>query len=215
MKAVVDNDILVKGATLGILNELLLQLPSGSTAVGVLGSARFIVRGRMKHAKATQYIPAFEKVINSISIIEPTVEEERLAAELELIAQQLECSFDEGESLLCAVLVRRGLCWLATGDRRAIEGLGVIEGQQDILDRLRGKVICLEQLFLRLVRNGDAQKIQRLVCAHPTVDMALAICFGCANRKSTEASWIDGLRSYIRHTKRLSPSLLASYSEEG
>lgn len=214
MKAAVDNDILHKGACFGLLNEVIGAIPAELAEIGILGAARFVVRAKITRAKlargpepATQ---ALDAVVERAMVLEPTGEEERFAAELEYTAQLASLNLDEGESLLCAIVVLRVWSWLVTGDKRAVGGLETVLRGQGRIDKLAGKVLCLEQLLLRLLSLGNPNDIRRTICIEPNVDRAVAICFSCSNPDVGPESWSEGLRSYIADLRKAAPVTLAT-----
>ncbi len=81
-------------------------------------------------------------------------------------------------------------------------------GIQKKLAKLRGKVLCLEQLVYRLVVSGDAGAIRTAVCAEPCIDKALTICFSCKSPKVGPESWTEGLKGYINELRTVTSTLL-------
>lgn len=214
MKAAVDNDVLHKGACLGLLSQLIAAIPANIAEVGILGAARFVVRSKLGKAKLVRgsqsAIQALEEVVKHAVVLEPTSEEEKLAAELEYAAQLANLNLDEGESLLCAIVILRVYPWLVTGDKRAVGALERVLRALSKIEEFAGKVLCLEQLFLRLLNSGQASDIREAVCAEPGVDRALAICFSCSSPSVALESWIDGLRSYIASLRTTAPTILSA-----
>jgi hypothetical protein len=48
LEALVDNDILMKGACYGLLDELLTQTVSSTDLLGILGATRFVVAKKIR-----------------------------------------------------------------------------------------------------------------------------------------------------------------------
>jgi len=216
MRVAVDNDILYKGAWYGFLRELVTAIPAAPDDAAVLGQARFVIGKRLQKQQkqlgeaASRALEHLEAALALLKVVEPTEEEQSLAAELEYLAQVGGVALDGGESLLCAVTIRRGLDRLATGDKRAIAALGALLGKHPELTALAGKIVCLEQLVLRLLGDGDSTVIRSSICAQKHTDKALANCFSCSNPDARPRDWLDGLTSYIRSVRSTAETLLCS-----
>lgn len=213
MKAVVDNDILLKGACYGLLEVLVGRVPN-SGVVGVLGASRFVVPQRIARAQlrgdpatAAAHFSAF---LSANEVVEPNAEEQQMAAVFEVTAQRASLNLDAGESQLVAILVSRCLPWLLTGDKRAISS---IEGLLEVDVRLKaviGKVKCLEQLVVDLLVSGNQKEIRRAICAEPSVDKALSICFSCSSSDEGPDTTMEGLSSYISDLRKKASRVLAT-----
>jgi hypothetical protein len=199
MKALLDNDVLLKGACYGLLTQLAAAIPGDGT-VGVLGASKFVVTHYLKRYKLNSKKGIAEArlltFLSSNEVVEPTPEEQDVAATLESTAQRLALALDVGESQLVAVLTVRLLPWFATGDKRAIVAIERLLDADTRLAHIVGKIICLEQLVKRLV-TGDSGALRGAICSEPTVDKTLSICFGCASSEAALATILEGLESYI------------------
>jgi len=213
MKAAIDNDILFKGACYGLLSQLIGTTCSETEVVGVLGSARFVVGKKIEKSKLRRNRAAalaiFLEFLNQSEAMEPTPDEQDMAADLELTAQRLGINLDSGESQLCAMLVYRVLPLLLTGDKRAIKAMERLVNADNRLVAICGKVRCLEQLVLDALANWDNAAFRKAVCSEPEVDKALAICFSCTNQSIEVASVIEGLQSYIGSLRMESSRVLS------
>jgi hypothetical protein len=202
MKAAIDNDILFKGACYGLLGELIATACSATEGVGTLGSARFVVAKKIEKNKLlrnrTAALAVFFEFLDRSEALEPTQDEQNMAADLELVAQRLGINLDSGESQLCAMLVFRVLPLLLTGDKRAITAMEQLIDADNRLIALNGKVRCLEQLVYDALAKGNHVALRTAVCGEPQVDKALAICFSCTSQSVSLASIVEGLQSYIK-----------------
>lgn len=213
MKALIDNDILVKGACYRLLAEIANSIPGGGHC-GVLGAAKFVVPHYIKRQKLAGDVAAaemcFASFLASSEALEPSSEERELAATLEANAQQLSLSLDPGESQLVSILLFRVLPWLATGDKRAIVALEMLLDTDARLANLAGKIRCLEQLVKHMLVNGDYAIIRNAICSEPAVDKALTICFSCSSQDSNSADIHQGLDSYIGAIRASAARVLAT-----
>lgn len=214
MKALMDNDVLLKGACYRLLRELAATLCSDSDAVGVLGSARFVVPRKIDKMKLRGDRAAALKILltflSEAEALEPADDEQKLAADMELAAQKQGVSLQGGESLLCAILVRRALPLLATGDKRAIVAIEKLLDTDFRLAPVRGRVRCLEQLFAAALRPYGCTTLRAAVCAEPEVDKSLMVCFSCQSHAVRETTILEGLRSYIEDLRRTAGRVLAA-----
>jgi hypothetical protein len=210
MRAVVDNDILLKGSCYGLLG-ILTATPPADGPLGILGASRFVVPKKIRRtplrrdpAIAEAHFAAF---LAENEILEPSADEQHLAAALEAAAQQMGLNLDAGESQLVAILVSRQLAQLLTGDKRAVASIEILLDADARLSVVRGKIKCLEQVVWGALAIGDAKQIRCAICAEPSVDKALSICFCCG---SPEADPIEGLSSYIADLRTRAGRVLAT-----
>lgn len=214
MKAAIDNDILFKGACYGLLVELVATACPITEVVGALGSARFVVASKIKKNKLIRNQAAALAVLSEFlkhcEVLEPALEEQNIAADLELAAQQLGVNLDTGESQLCAILVFRLLPLLLTGDKRAIKAIEKLIDGDSRLIAICGKVRCLEQLVYDALTSCDHVTLGAAICKEPEVDKALSICFSCTSPPAVLASTLEGLQSYIKALRADAPRVLST-----
>lgn len=214
MKALVDNDIILKGACYGLLSELVEVIPASIGTVGVLGAARYVVKAALKHMNlvgdATIAQTRLTNFFRNTQVIEPTTEEEQFAAELEYQAQRASLSLDTGESQLSAVLISRRIPLMATGDKRAITALERLLDVNGRVAYLANRLLCLEQLLLRLLQSQGEEILRSTICTEPDVDLAISNSFSCSNPSVPQGDCETGLRSYVRHLRETAPRILAA-----
>jgi len=213
VKALIDNDILYKGACYGILSRICGSLNCAEKDIGALGAARFVVRKKIKRAMLSG---GAEIVLKRLAVflagahtLEPRPQEQSLAADLEAAAQFNGLGLHEGESQLCAILIMRGVSTLLTGDKVAIAAIEQLLSAEPRMLPISGKVKCLEQLVVSIIDGGDPASLRPNICAEPTVDVALSICFSCSSPHAMPASIMDGLDSYIRELRATARRTLA------
>jgi hypothetical protein len=212
MNALVDNDIIFKGACYGLLAEVLATVCGGDDPVGVLGAARFVVSKRIGKTAINKSREAaltnLEEFLRRALAIEPTRVEQTIAADLELAALNSGVSLDSGESQLCAVLIERAVPWLLTGDKRAIRAIEQLLNSYARLTEVIGKVRCLEQLALAAIPDDTkANSFREKVCAEAHIDKTLAICFSCSSGPTGD--YTKGLESYISDLRKQAERVLS------
>ncbi len=210
--AVVDNDVVLKGASYGFLANLLGAIQGGPYSHGILGSARFVLPKALRRRPPSRVEAAASELDNALATLEtlePTGEETILAAELEYEALRQALPLHGGECLLISMLSSRDLKHLLTGDRNAISALGklILPASLDSA-KLVGKFICFEQAVLHMALSRGASAVRNEICAERDVDTAMRVCFSCSSPDVGEASWLAGLESHIGQLRGVSGSLL-------
>ena len=213
MTAACDNDIILKSVCYGLAEQIVWRVSGVPQAIGVLGTAPYVLRGRLRKCRLRgDRIAAgarLDDFFARVALLEPTDQELSLAAELETLAQRIGVALDSGESQLCAIMVSRAIDVLVTGDKRAILALAGLLTIDERLTGMRNAVVCLEQAVLRALPSGAAAEICAAVCREPDVDKSLAICFSCASGGSVDhareglLSYVEALRAQASHV--LSP----------
>lgn len=189
----VDNDIVLKLCRFGHLNDLAACLGHDAGGLAVLGSLRFKIGGMLtKDAIART---AFEAFLPQVEEAEPSEAEVLLAAQMEEAALQAGHAVNGGESLLFAMAVTRA-ARVATGDKRAVEGLAAISDAVPACRALVGAVVTLEWVASALVARRGLTCVRAAVCAKPQVDRALCACFQCHRDACTVDDVHAALSSY-------------------
>lgn len=206
-----DNDVVLKATCFGLASSFWR-----TKRVGVLGAARYVLAKRVHRVGLMREVADAQDDLDiffaSASVLEPTDDERQLAASLEAEAQRRGLEVDVGESQLCAMVARRGISELDTGDKRAISGLEHLLDDFDDLDGLCGRIRCLEQLVAELLSAGmTAHDISQAVCSEPKLDKTLSIIFSCYSDASTDDATVNGaLDQYIESLRGEAPRLMAT-----
>lgn len=211
--AVVDNDVLLKGAIYGFLEPLVTSMPCEVGKAGALGAARFVVLKRLeKHPlnkPREEAIEGFKQTIQKMQIVEPTIEETALASEIEAAAQIKGLPVDSGESQLLSITIVRALSYIATGDKRAIISFEELCESSLPIDEAKNKVICLEQLVAKLIQDATQFfSTRNQVCLERQTDKALSISMFCHRETAAAEECLQALNSYIEDLRRAAPQLL-------
>ena len=204
-----DNDVILKSAQYGLTSRFWPK------RVGVLGAAPYVLRKAVERgADTTSKESVLERLgefFNVAAVLEPSEEELRFAAEVELLAQRLGLSLDSGESQLASIVIERRMGGLESGDKRAIRSFEDLLDHVERLDTLCGKVRCLEQIVLRTLARIEFREVSAAICAEPEVDKSLSICFGCYSKPPAECDTaIEGLTSYVDDARTEAPRILAT-----
>lgn len=204
-----DNDVILKACCYRLGEEALACTALEHAPPSALGVARFVLRDRIARSQqlsdreeASKALAAF---MESIRFIEPTDEEAELAAEFEAEAQARALEFDTGESQLFAVLLRRQMPLLVTGDKRAI---GAMEQIAPNKSNATACIACIEQLIAAMVARFDIGALRIRICREPYTDRAISNCFSCSTTEASEVSIREGLRSYTNDVRKSAPTML-------
>ena len=193
--AAVDNDVLIKASSYGFADRL-----DAGRSLGVLGVATFVVARRLERMPLSGDREAARTaalaLISRCDGLEPTLEEEMFASQLETEALLAGLQLDAGESQLAAIVLERGIAMLETGDKRAIRALEALLDHVPRLGDLCGRLRCLEQIAARCAAAFDPDEIAHMVCREPDVDKTMSICCGCFGPDGPILD-LEGLASYI------------------
>lgn len=206
----VDNDVLLKGSCFDLLKEIINAIPAEFHEIGVLQAAKFVIANKLRKANLNDTLIKFEKIIQQVQCLEPSEDEAKFAAQLEYDALKAKLNVDSGESLLCAIVIMRAFTLMVTGDKRAIKSLELLVKTSSEAIKLAGKIVCLEQLILRITQKSDARIVKRAICGRPDIDKTLTICFSCASPEIGPESWLECLTSYIRDIRSSAPIILTT-----
>jgi hypothetical protein len=213
IEAAVDNDIVLKAVSYGLAERF---WPSGDDerSIGVLGATRFVLMKAIRKGNrvrdADGALDRLNELLEEAITLEPTEDELRLAASLELEAQRQGLDLDTGESQLAAIVVSRNLDRLESGDKRAITSIECLIDHVAEIAALAGKLRCLEQILLRILAD-DFDEVAAAICREQDVDRALSICFSCYSSGSpTQENVVEGLESYIGAVRSEAPRVLVT-----
>lgn len=94
-----------------------------------------------------------------------------------------------------------------TGDKNCLRALAAAPELGKIRQRLKGRVVCLEQLILRLVETQAFDEILTKVLPGREYDTALKAVFGSGER-ATRENVLQALRGYIENLRSETEELL-------
>ena len=194
-----DNDVILKLVACNLFWE----------AVGVLGltSDDLRVRATTKYyfrKKPERYPLAIRE--KAIAVVEQCRLIDEIPINEELQSLQIE-GIDQGELVLIVATQTEPSFYLMTGDKRCLEALATAQQLVEVRQRLKGRVVCLEQLILRLIETQEFSEILTLVLPAREYDTALKAVFG-SGEKATRDNVLLGLRGYIQDLRSKTEGLL-------
>ena len=114
---------------------------------------------------------------------------------------------DPGEAVLIAGTKNETNFYLISGDKRCLRALVLGKNLETVRERLRGKVICLEQIILQLIEVKGFDFVLSKVLPARGCDTALRAIFGSGER-ATKDNVIRAIKGYIRDLQEESKGLL-------
>ncbi len=196
----VDNDVILKLVACNLFWEAVGVLGLTSDDLRVRASTKYYFRSKPKRYPQTVREQAIAVVEQCQLIDDPPINEELQ------ILQQIE-GIDPGEGVLIVATQPEPSFYLMTGDKRCLEALATAPQLVEVRQRLEGRVVCLEQLILRLIETQEFSKILTLVLPAREYDTALRAVFG-SGEKTTRDNVLLGLRGYIQDLRSKTEGLL-------
>jgi hypothetical protein len=200
----VDNDILLKLTAFQLFEEAIAVLNLSPSDLRVLPTARFVFR-RKRDQQVSYPDPVWAMAIERVERYQSAnTTDARVLAEVQRL-EKFRNQIHEGETALIAATCIEADFVLLSGDKACFKALPQVSAE--IYDRLCGRVVCLEQVVLKLIQvlGFDVVKERVLPLAH--CDTVIRICFGYSE-PALEDNVKDGLQSYIRELDTICPGLL-------
>ncbi len=119
---------------------------------------------------------------------------------------------DTGEAILFSASAHYAGCLVSTGDKRSLRALATLPNAQPIIDRLAGRVICFEQIVLRIIDRFGFDLVRSKVVPASDCDTALRAAFG-SGLEATEESVRHCLAAYIGYLRDETGPLLINDCE--
>lgn len=181
--------------------EALTSLGLTQADLRVLPSAKHVFR---KNNRVRQKYPQAIRA-DAISIVEGCTE---VIPEFTEELQNLDVEgIDPGEGFLILATRYETSFYLTTGDKRCLRALAAAPQLGAIRQRLDGRVICLEQLILKLIYTQGFDKVLTKVLPAREYDIALKSSFG-SGEKATQESVLQTLNAYIEDLRKITGGLL-------
>ena len=204
-----DNDIIHKLVAFQLFDEAIAisELQIDKTSLRVLPTAKHFFRGKQKKNGASSD-PILTAVIELVSGCASAIYDVDDAVAQELAELKQVEGIHEGEQTLIVATRSQTDFLLLSGDKNCMRGLEAIP--EPIYRRLCGRVICLEQIILKLIEVKGFEFVRDRVLPMASFDKSLQICFGLVT-PATEENVIAGLNSYINDIQQQVPNLLAVF----
>lgn len=202
-----DNDFLKKLAVCDLLSEAMDALETNFGEVYVLNTARHVLLKPLKKpeiAKTRLGEAVYERISQFLDraqtlnvVLAP--DEQRLFEDIPAI--------DPGEAVLFSATAHFPNCLLATGDKSCLRALAGNSNCQIVCQRLTNRVVCFEQVILRIIDRSGFTVVREKVIPAFGCDTALRAVFG-SGLEATEETVRAGLTSYVTDLRRHTGALL-------
>lgn len=198
----IDNDVILKLASCDLFWEGMDSLGLDKSNIRVLSTARLYFQNSSRVGKnypEKGRLAAIQIACECSSIPGACAEELILFSDIE--------GLDPGETDLITYGSTLNCCYVVSGDKRWPTVLANAERLDPYCKKLSKKVICLEQIVLRLVRSRDFKTLLPNLMQLGDVDKAMKYVFYSGLETKCESA-LEGLCSYIADLKRGTGSLL-------
>ena len=197
-----DNDIVIKLSAFDLFDGAITILNLDWEQLRVYSAAQYTFRGK-------SYIAQYsESVCQKAIAISQKCQKVEADNSIEFALLNKVKNIDEGEAALIAATADKDIFWLTTGDKKCLKALATDPNLESVCKRLCGRVICLEQIILKLIEVKGFKFVRDRVLPMVSCDKSLQICFGFSS-PAYEEDVIAGLNSYINEVRQQAPNLLA------
>jgi len=202
--SLLDNDVILKLVAYDLFDEFLDCLGMSLGDIRILPQANkyFQNSGRLRKRYSQEILDRAVNITRgcvcvSVELLDT---EPKILSEVEGI--------DPGEALLIASTQSETVFYLISGDKRWPEAVAREPNLEPIRERLAGRVICLEQIILKLIQTQGFETIKAKILPARHYDKAMMSIFGSGDQSTCE-NVLEGLETYIQDLRRLTGDLLA------
>lgn len=202
----IDNDILLKLVAFQLFDEAMASLNLAKNDLQVLPTAKFVF---FQLRRQPELIYSDDILARAIALVEncPTLPDIVNTDESRIEAQQLE-TFDEihqGEARLILATRDKESFLLISGDKNCMKALFRLP--DETYQRLCGRVVCLEQIMLRMIDVLGFDEVCDRIYPVIQYDKAIHLCFGYSE-PAPKAQVQGALQSCLNEIHRVAPGLL-------
>ena len=213
----VDNDVVIKLARMDAYFD---GMTAVGVAVGAVGSLRVMLRymgiadeqRRMARTGSNKAeADRLNVVLHSIVEVEMTKEESEEAAAVMAQALSEGLDLDSGELMLMVVAARRRGIDVATGDKRAIRSLPGLAALWPVIEAIRERFICFEQIFAMLCKLHGIARVRAAIATAPGSDQTVAYVYDQTS-SGGQSRFVAGLEYVIDdHIRVRAPGWLKKF----
>jgi len=200
MQWLLDSDVIWKLATFDLLNELLGVLVAKKTDLFYLPELHYQLKSRRiweKHDHdAIRRVLEFVKGIKRITMSDPV--EQIILHAAKATYQNRPERIDGGEQLLFMATKTLQLSIISTHDKKSLRTLANDSTCKAIHQRVKGRVMCLEQIVVRMIDKYGYKHIQEKIGPLCAIDEVMLHSFANGKTDHSEAECLKWLRDYIQ-----------------
>lgn len=201
-----DNDILLKIGSLGLLGDLEKLFHTGSSSIYILPTAKAYILNnkKLREKYPSQVIKDILTIIENYQTIPDEFIDESHYQTLAKINK-----IDSGERVLFSINPPDKEFLILTGDKNSIIQLNNQSDIDEIRNALNEKLVCLEYMIIKFVENHSLELIiKRMHENKYGGDKTLQIIFGQSDLTNEKVN--SGLMSYYINLQKQSNNLLLS-----
>jgi hypothetical protein len=199
-----DNDIILKLASIGLLQNIETIFNVESSSIFILPTAKPYIRNskNVRDKYPPKIINDCLDTIKKYSSIPGNYIDEKIIESLSIIP-----GIDSGEQVLFSIIPKTNDFLVLTGDKKALTHLWEAQGVESIKLALSGKIVCLEWIMLKLLESENFDFLSgQIKAANFCGDQEIRIVFNQAELTSGKAK--NGLQSYLDDLKKHTGNLL-------
>lgn len=221
-----DNDIILKLATYDLFKNTLQSLDIEENNIYILDTFKYKFSKKIKRRRGNKLNNSekydIQKALDIPNNYEPISETNFSNFELDIytrlisyskISQDANNKIDKGEATLisyvCYLNQKENNNYLLTGDKNCLRALSN-SGMTDIIELVKGKIWCLEQLILKNIEQFSFNLIQSKIYPKKDCDTNLKLIFGYSQLAS-ENEVQESLNSEIIRLQKETINLLYPY----
>jgi hypothetical protein len=208
-----DSDVIWKLATFDLLSELMVALGADKSDFFVLPELRSQLRSNKFLEKQTR-----DAVQRVIEFVKGTKSIEKVDRNEQVILQAAQATYlnrieriDGGEQLLFMATKTLKAGIISTHDKKALRTLAKDPSCAAIYERNKGRVLCLEQIVIRMINKYGYERIHKKIAPNCSIDAVMRESF--ANGKSItdhpEAECRKWLLDHIERLNSMTAKILA------
>lgn len=202
-----DTDILLKLSAMDLVQETTQLLQVSERDIYILPSApHYLLKAgkRLIGRYGRNAVERAQALARQLKVVNFPLDE----SELDLLRGVSD--IDTGEALLYASTQTLQAFWLLTGDKRSLVALAEAPDCQAIAARLSGKVICLEQIIVRILHSHPFEAVLSKIVPARECDTVVKVAFGSGNQTNLSHA-IQILDAYIRELRAVTGNLLRDW----
>jgi hypothetical protein len=198
MVCFLDNDVILKLTAYNLFWEAIATLKATTIDLRVLDTARPVFQRSL--GVKLRYP---EEIRNAAIDIVEQCQKVSIQNNATFKALQQINDIDQGEATLISAFPSEDPFWFITGDKRCLRSIAHHPQLETVRQKLKGRVICLEQLILRILNNYDFNFVLAKILPARDYDIAIKSCFSSGTNATPEnvtqalKAYIADLRAYL------------------
>ena len=199
-----DNDIVQKLAIFDLLDHALVARGATRSDAYLLPTLKYRIGGKAR-GKAENRLG--KDVVDRIHAFLKDAREIQVCSNDDALVLEDVMGIDQGEVVILSATASLVDYRILTGDKRCLRTVATHPQCKGIAGRIRGQVICLEQVVCRMIVHFGFEHIRDKLVPYLDCDAALRAAFG-SGKESTESNSVACLQEYIAELRGLPVDLL-------